>query len=124
MLLSENSRCNLRFASAAIAALLAADAADHAAKAQVSQATITRICAPFPPTFNPPLPSQPPSPPTPSTQTLCQGGPPGTVTSDTLSSITPNQVNSLNFLGTTSGNTELDEASRRLRRKREAESAS
>ncbi len=124
MTLSDNSRRNLRFVSAAIAALLAADAADHAAKAQVPQATITRICGPFPPTFIPPLPSQPPSPPTPSTQTLCQGGPPGTVTSDTLSSITPNQFNSLNFLGTTSGNTELDEASRRLRRKREAENAS
>jgi uncharacterized protein with beta-barrel porin domain len=46
------------------------------------------------------------------------------VTSDSISSITPTQFNSLSFLGATSGNSELDEASRRLQRKREAESTS
>lgn len=109
MLVLESSTRNLSLAAAAIAVVLVIDASGLA-RAQAVQNAVTGICSQFdsgattPPAFT----------------ALCAGP----VTSDTISSITPNQVNSLSFLGSTSGNSELDEASRRLRRKREAESAS
>jgi uncharacterized protein with beta-barrel porin domain len=50
------------------------------------------------------------------------GGPGGTfsnpLTAPSVASLTPNQFNSVDFLGFASGNSELDAASRRLRRKR------
>jgi outer membrane lipase/esterase len=111
MLKLKNSRCSLALAAAAISGALLLDSG--LATAQSVQDDLLRICTPVGGGGGGG-----------GGRPECAGGPPGTMTSDAIASITPNQFNSLNFLGSTNANSELDEATRRLRRKREAESAS